>query len=410
MRRVLLSALIFLTACDKTPSKSELKTLKINICNDPQTLDSRKVRYLGDINITKMLMEGLTRVNEQGVPELALAERIVISSDKKTYTVILRDAKWTDGSPVTSSDFAYAWKKVLAPQFLAPNAAQLFPIKNAEGVKNGLLPPSMLGIQVVDAKTFIITLAQPTPYFLELLAHPSFFPVNAKVDQACPEWMQSPETYVGCGPFKLSTWQHDDLLVVEKNPSYWDAKTVKLDQINMIMVDSTTEIHLFKAGELHWAGSPFSYISVDDITQLKNLQELYTKPSLGTAFLRTNTLQPPFNSPAMRKAFALAINRQELVEHLTQGTQLPATGLIPPSMGLQHIPYFTDGDTAQALSLFNSELARLNMSRDDLPHITIKYVPSERTHQMMQAIQQQWQTAFSDFVPTYQQTCGLLLS
>ena len=392
--RALLFMLIFLTACDKTPTKSELKTLKINICSDPQTLDSRKARYLGDINVSKMLMEGLTRVNQQGVPEAALAERIVVSSDRKTYTFILKDAQWTNNTPVTASDFVYAWKKILSPQFMAPNAPLLYPIKNAEGVKSGLLPPSMLGVQAVDAKTLIITLSQPTPYFLDLLSHPIFFPIHAKVDETTPDWMLSPETYVSCGPFKLAAWTHDDLLLVEKNPSYWDAKHVKLDQIQMIMVDTATEMHLFKTKELDWAGSPFSYIPVDEMTQLTDLQALYQKPALGTAFLRTNTLEAPFNSPNMRKAFALAINRKELVEHLTQGSQLPATGLVPPSMGLLETSYFPDGATETALELFQSELTRLKISKDQLPSITLKYVSSVRTHQMMQAIQQQWETTF----------------
>jgi oligopeptide transport system substrate-binding protein len=394
MRRVLLSALIFLTACDKTPSKSELKSLKINISSDPQTLDCRKVRSLEDINVSKMLMDGLTRINQKGVPDLSLAERVSVSLDQKTYTFILRDAKWTDNTPVTAYDFVYAWKKTLSPQFMAPNASLLYSIKNAESIKNGLIPSSMLGVEAVDAKTLIISLSQPTPYFLDLLSHPAFFPVNAKIDQTNPDWMKSPETYVGCGPFKLCTWQHDDLLLVEKNPSYWDSKAVKLDQINMIMVDATTEIQLFKAKELDWVGSPFSIIPVDEITQLKDLQTLYTKPTLSTTFLRTNTLTAPFNSQAMRKAFALAINRGELIDHLSEGTQLPATGLVPPSMGLEPTSYFTDGDIEHAVELFNSELARLNISKEQLPAITLKYAASERNHQMMQAIQQQWQSAF----------------
>jgi len=181
--------------------------ITINITSEPQTLDPRKVRSLTDTNLVRMFMEGLTRVDKSGKSSLALAQNVAVSSDLKTYTFTLKNTQWSNGAPVTAQDFSYAWKKSLSPEFNAPNANILYVIKNAKEAKTGQLPLSLVGIETPDTKTLIVKLIHPTPYFLELLSHPIYFPVNSSVDRANSHWAENHSTFVGNGPFVLHDWK-----------------------------------------------------------------------------------------------------------------------------------------------------------------------------------------------------------
>lgn len=370
------------------------QVVRVNIRDEPQTLDPRKARHLNSQVIVHMLFDGLTRANKEGKEELALTDHVDISSDLKTYTFHLKDAFWTNGDPVTAVDFAYSWKKTLSPDFPSDTAFQLYVIKNAKSVREGKMPVDQAGIRVVDEKTLIVELENPTPYFLQLVGTAAFFPVNKNVDELNPQWTQDASSYVCNGPFKLIEWKHQDQLVIEKNEQYWDAPNVQLAAVKLHMLNEETELKMFEKKELDWAGSPLSILPLDALKDLKKDNQLKTARALGTYFLRTNTQFRPLSHPLMRKAFALAINRQAIVEHVTQGNQLPATGLVPLSFGLQNEPYFQDGDVATAKQLFEQGLKELHLTKETLPEICYLYRMNERNHLIAQAIQQQWFEAF----------------
>ena len=215
-------AALLLTACDNNqPKNASEKPLRINLLEQPRILDPRKAQNITDMSISKMFMEGLTRVSKEGKAELALAERYTVSDDMKTYRFVLRKAKWSNGAPITAHDFVYSWKKTLSPKFPSHNAAQLYPIKNARGVKSGTLPVSMLGIKAVDNQTLVIKLENATPYFLELTASPPFFPVHAETDKLTPSWAIKSESFVGSGPFLPDKWEVSNTLTAKKNENYW---------------------------------------------------------------------------------------------------------------------------------------------------------------------------------------------
>ncbi len=374
----------------KSQNVKSLSTVKINIGDEPQTLDPRKARDLQSQTIARMLFEGLARVNPQEKAELALAKRVEVSSDLKTYTFHLKHSFWSNGDSVTATDFAYAWKKILSPDFPSDTAFHLYVIKNAKGVKEGRIPLEEIGVRAVDANTLVVELDCPTPYFLELTALPAFFPVNERVDREDPSWSQHAQTYVGNGPFVLVDWKHQDHLSLVKNPSYWDASAVHLSALELQMFNSDTELKIFEKEEIDWAGSPLSNLPIDAIKGLKSGMSLNTKEMLGTYFVRVNTVREQFADPAVRKAFALAIDRKAIIEHILQGNQLPATGLVPPSLGFHREPYFKDGDVEGAQALLSSFLA----SNGSLAEISLLYYAGERQHQMAQALQDQWFKAF----------------
>ena len=389
-------AAVSLTGCKRGSTKpfgdssSSRQMVRINIAYEPQTLDPRKVRALSDANLLHMFMEGLTRIDKEGKPSLALAERIEISDDGKNYTITLRNGKWSNGDPITSYDFIYAWKASLSPEFNAPNANLLYYIKNAQEVKMGKLPLSLLGLDIIDSKTFTVELSYPIPFFFELLAHPIFYPVNAKLDKENPYWAENGESYVTCGPFSMKQWKHHNSIEAKKNDDYWDSTTVQLQHLKMVMVSEDTGFKMFETKELDWEGSPFSMIPFDAIETLKGEQRLHTKPILGTQWIRINTAIFPFDSCKMRRAFGLAIDRQSIVNYVTQGEQIAATGIVPQTMGLNEEPYFKDGDVESARELFNEALAEKGITREQLPEIILTYGTWYPAHRIAQAVQQQW--------------------
>ncbi len=383
-----------LGACHSPTPKSGFKQTKtgitINLGAEPQTLDPRKARDLHAVTLVKMLFEGLTRVGKNDQPELALARSVEISPDLKKYTFCMRYSEWSNGEPLTANDFVYAWKKVLDPQFVSENAQQLYVIKNAKAIKESRLPLDELGVRALDPMTLEVELECPTPYFLELMAFPVSFPICQKIDEENPHWAESVATFVCNGPFKLKEWKHQNYIKAEKNSFYWDAAHVQLKDIEMVMVQEDAELKMYRKKELAWVGSPLSTLSLEALPELKKNGEVHTKPILGTYFLRANVEKPPFNNVKVRKAFSLAIQRSEIVQHITQGDQVPATGLVPLSLGLQKEPYFEDGATDRARALFDEGLQESGLTLEQMPQIVFFYRASERNHLITQALQQQW--------------------
>lgn len=394
----LLSLILVLGACQSSNTKSSLtkqsECVKINLKDDPKTLDPRKSREIISITIMKMFFEGLTRIGKNDQPELALARSVEISEDLKKYTFTLRYSEWSNGEPLTANDFVYAWKKVLDPQFLSDNAYQLYVIKNAKSVKEGKLPANALGIRAIDPMTLEVELENPTPYFLELMAFPIAFPVSQKTDEENPKWSESSSSYVCNGPFRLTQWKHQDLIAAEKNLFYWDASHVKLKQLELVMVAEETELKMYRKKQLDWAGSPISVLPLDALPELKKTKGMHSKPLLGTSFIRINVEKAPFNNLKMRKAVSLAVNRSEIVEHVALGGQIPATGLVPLSLSLQSTPYFKDGDLDTASALFEEALKEEGISAEEMVPITLTYITGERNHLVAQTLQQQWRQAF----------------
>lgn len=376
------------------PSKKVAQTIRINITSEPSTLDPRKARALNDLNVIKMVMEGLTRVNYDSQPGLALADTVEVSEDQKTYTFTLKKSKWSNGEAITAHDFIYSWKKSLSLGFPSDNASSLYVIKNANLIKAGKLPASMLGAQAVDDRTLVVHLERPTPYFLQLLSYPIFYPVHAQTDKENPDWAQNAETYVSCGPFTLSEWKHSHEINVVKNDKYWDADSVKLKKISMVMVTPETGLSMYQKDELDWEGSPLSVIPLDAMQSLEEKGELKTQNFLLTSFIRTNINVAPFNSVDVRKAFALSMDRQNIIDHILSGYSAYASGLVPASLGLRQNEYFQDGDVTQAKALLEKAIKVGTVSKKDLANITLSFLSNEKNYRICQAIQQQWKQAF----------------
>ncbi|MFP3391439.1 peptide ABC transporter substrate-binding protein [Brevibacillus sp. SIMBA_040] len=365
------------------------KVLKLNLHSEPPTADPGIAEDTTSSTIITATFEGLTRVGKDNKVHEAAAESYTVSEDGKKYTFKIRDNKWSNGDAVTAKDFEFAWKRALDPKTASNYAYQLYYVKGAEAYNKGTGKVEDVGVKAVDDKTLEVELNNPTPFFLELVAFKTYFPVNQKVVEGNEKWAMDAKTIVGNGPFKMETWEHKSKLVVVKNDNYWDKDNVKLDKIEFSMVeDENTELSMFENGELDWAGSPTSALPTDAIPALKESGKMTTQPIAGTYFYRFNTEKAPFNNAKIRKAFAYAIDRQGLIDNILQAGQLPATGYIPMSMALNKDGYFKDKDLEAAKKMLEEGMKEAGISK--FPAITLSYNTSEGHKKIAEAIQDQW--------------------
>ncbi|MBG9589582.1 peptide ABC transporter substrate-binding protein [Cytobacillus firmus] len=368
--------------------------LRVNINTEPPSLNPGLAQDSTSGTVLRNVLEGLTRINQDGKPENAMAEDIKVSEDGKTYTFTIRDAKWSNEDPVTAKDFEYAWKWALDPANNSTYAYQLYYIEGAEAFNTGKGEKDAVGVKAIDDKTLEVKLVNPTPYFEELTAFYTYLPVNSKIAEANPEWAtDAGENFTTNGPFHMVEWSHSDKIVLEKSKTYWDAETVKLDSIEMVMInDPNTELSMFDNGELDWAGAPTGALPTDAMQALKDEGRLVTQPIAGIYNYKFNTTVEPFNNVNIRKAFAHAINRQELIDNILQGEQLPAMAIVPPSMFEENEKgYFPDNDVEKAKEYLQKGLEELGLKdASELPAVTLSYNTSEAHQKIAQAVQDMW--------------------
>ncbi|MGE5578234.1 MAG: peptide ABC transporter substrate-binding protein [Syntrophothermus sp.] len=378
------------------PAKNQ--TLTFNDGTEPETLDPNKSTGIPEAIIEINLFDGLTRLDKTDRPVAAIAKSWEISKDGLEYTFHLRDAKWSNGDPVTAYDFEYSWKRALAPETASEYAYQLYYIKNGEEYNTGKIKDANeVGVKAVDAKTLKVTLRAPTAYFLSLVAFPTYLPLNKKAVEAGGDtWYTKPETLVSNGPFKLAKWAHQDRIELVKNPTYWDAKNVKLDKLVMYMVEAeSTELTMFETGQLdlgHYPPRP-------EMPRLIAEKKVKFTPYLGTYYYFLNVNKPPFDNPKVRRAFALAINRKQIVEKVSKAGELPAMAWVPygipdakPGTDFRKVggEYFKDNDVETARKL----LAEAGYpDGKGLPPIEILYNTNENHKAIAEAIQEMWKKA-----------------
>ena len=281
-------------------------------------------------------MDPLVALDEDLNPVPAAAESFETSEDGLTVTLKLRDdLKWTNGDPVIAEDFIYSWKRTVSPELGADYAYQFYGIVGAQEYnscdpkkdKCAALADKM-GVKAVDDKTLEIKLTTAQPWFLQQMAHHSFLAVNKKaVDQFGDKWTEA-ANIVTNGPFKLASWKHSSAIDLVKDPDWRDAEKVKLTRVNGRMIsDGITAVQAFEAGETDVDAQP---PPPDEIARLKETPEYVQYPSLGTYYYGFNVKNVP--DVKQRRAMALAVPRQSIIDNVSQGGQLPATGFTPKGM------------------------------------------------------------------------------
>ncbi len=374
------SFLLFFLCLASCQKEVNHQSIKLNFHSEPTSLDPRLARDLPSLTVARMLYEGLYRLEEEGIIP-ALAESYSVSEDQKKYTFTLREAYWSDGSPICAFDFERTWKSSLDPSFPAEMVHLLYLLKNGAAAKQGQAPLTDIGVFAKSERELVVELEHPSPYFLEMLTHPIYFPVK--------------EGLFSSGPFCLVKWQHGSELTVRKNSTYWDSKSLLLEEITITMIeDEHTELNMYESGELDWAGSPNSSIPPEALPSLKQTRskELFMLPIAGTYCYKFNTLAPPFNCQKIRQAFSKAINRRELIDDILQANQAIASRLIPPCLESAFIAKMEEDSP---LSLFEAGLEQMGWTRETMPPVTLIFSRSEKHQKLAQVVQQQWNKLFN---------------
>lgn len=281
--------------------------------------------------IIQNVFEGLYRIGKDDKPTEGIAKEYETSEDGKIYTFHLReDATWSNGSPITADDFIYAWKKALHPDTFSPHAYLMSPVKNAAEIQNpdddmyGKV--DKLGVKAVDEKTLEVTLANRVPYFIELLTNPVFYPQNRMfVEEQGDEYALEVENLVFNGPYILESWDHGQSWVLKKNTDYWDAKTVKTDQINFkVAKDTSTEVNLYESNTIDVANLSSEFVDV-----YKESEEFVTSLKSEMYFLRFNQKNEFLSNVNIRKSLDMVWDKKQAAEVILKNGSFPAYYLVP---------------------------------------------------------------------------------
>ncbi|SFI54320.1 oligopeptide transport system substrate-binding protein [Paenibacillus sp. UNC496MF] len=388
-----------LAACGKSGSGSG-ETFRMNLTSEPPSLDVSQAQDQVSFTVLTGLYEGLTRADADGNIVPGVAEKWDVSADGKKYTFHLRDnAKWSNGDPVTAQDFEYSWKRTLDPKLNppAPYAYQLYYIKNGQNYNiatdnpDHITDPSQVGVKALDDRTLEVDLENPTPYFLNIAAFFTAYPVKKDANFA------EADGYISNGPFKMKSWKHGDSIELVPNENYWDKDSIKLKSVKFSMVkDPNTELNMYKTGQLDWAGKPTGAIPPEQLDKYRqeNSKELSIKGIASTYYYNFNNTKKPFDNVKVRQALSMAINRQDLVDKVTKAGEVPAYGFV--STGIHGVngeyrsevkdDYFKE-DVAKAKELLAEGLKEEGMT--SMPAFTLSF--NEGLHKTVaEAIANMW--------------------
>jgi oligopeptide transport system substrate-binding protein len=397
--------LVGLTGCGKKDSAAPAspatsapgsKILRVGNGSEPKELDPHVVTGVQEHKIITALLEGLVTYSETGDIAPGVAERWEISDDGLTYTFHLRaDAKWSNGEPVTAQDFANSFKRILTPSLGSEYSYKLFHLVGAEEFNTGQLTDfSKVGVATPDGRTLRLTLKHRTPFLLESMNHYAWFPVHIPtvekfggLDRPGSPWTR-PGNFIGNGPFTLVDWKPNQKITVTRSATYWDHANVKLDGIEFFAIESAdTEEREFRTGRLDYAYSlPLSKIE----TYRRDHPDTYrATPYYGTYFYRINVTQKPLDDKRVRRALALAIDRESIIKNILRDAgQTPAYHFTPDSEKFTATARLT-GDLAEAKRL----LAEAGYpDGKGMPKVEILFNTLESHRTIAEAIQQMWKT------------------
>lgn len=299
---------------------------------DPETLDPHRSSTVAEAHILRDLYEGLLTYDNRGAIIPGAATAWSVSPDALTYTFTLReDGRWSNGDPVLASDFVYALRRIMNPATAAKYAEILTPIRNARAVNQGGAPPDTLGVAAPDPLAVVVTLDQPTPYFLELLTHQTALPVHPGSVERFGDAFNKPGNLVSNGPYRLTEIVPNDRITLTRNPNFHSAAEVSIPSVAFMPTpDLASAVRRYAAGEI----DSLADLPGDQIPSLQRRfgNEVVLGPALGLYALALNTAKAPFDDIRVRRALSLVIDREFLSEVVWGRTMAPAYSVCPPGL------------------------------------------------------------------------------
>lgn len=349
---------LILVGCGQKTGQQK-KTITTSTDSELTTVDPSKTTAVGTFNVLNNVDEGLFRLGKNSKVEPGIATSSTISKDGKTYTFKLRkNAKWSNGDPVTAQDFVYSWRRTLNPKTASQYGYLFSGIKNADKIQNKKAPVSSLGIKANGKYQLTVTLEQRIPYFKLLMGFPVFFPQNAKtVNKYGSKYGTSSGTQVYNGPFTLKKWTGTNLnWTLKKNNTYWDKQHVKLDNVKFKVVkDPSTGLNLFNQDNLDMA-----QLSATQSKQMKKKKDLVSRQQSSSYYIAVNQRLKAFKNLKIRQAMSMIINRPLLANRVVAGGAISTDSFV--SKGLAVSPKdetdFTKDVTAPASMSYNPTRAK----------------------------------------------------
>ena len=391
-------ALLAATGCG--PSETRVASgnregvLHINNGAEVQSLDPHTITGLPEFHVIAALLEGLTSMDPEDLtPVPAAARDWDVSDDETVYTFYLReDATWSNGDPITAGDFLFGFERILSPNLASHYAYMLYPMRGAEAFHSGEIDDfSEVGARALDDHTLEITLEYPVPYFLTLVTHNTWYPVHPEtilahgaMDEPNTRWVR-PGNFVGNGPFTLERWATGRRIEVRRNPDYWDAGRVHLEEVHFYPLEPQAAERAFRAEQLHLTDSiPSERIG----HYLRERPDLFRSENyFGTYYFRFNVTRPPLDDARVRLALALALDRDMIVDNLFAGERPPALSFVPPGVPDYEPDPILEPDPERAREL----LAEAGYSDGEgFPAMRILYNTSDDHSAIAQLAQEMW--------------------
>ncbi|WP_018968903.1 peptide ABC transporter substrate-binding protein [Rubritalea marina] len=386
-----------LISCDQRRTvdrASEEKVLLLGNGDEPKELDPQVVTGVIESNIINALFEGLCvrHPENEGVHLPGMAERWEANADFTQWTFHLRnDAKWSDGTPLTAADFLFAFERILTPEFGAKYAEMLYYLKGAQQFHQGESDDfSSVSVRAPDPHTLELELVAPTPFLPDLTMHYTWFPVpkhcvlsHGEMQTKHNPWTR-PQHIVSNGPFQLTSWKFNQYIAAEANPNYWDAARLKLKGIKFLPIKNAyTEARMFFDGQLHGTYT----LAPEMIRYAKDTEpeSLRQEPYFASYFLRCNVTSPAVQNPKIRRALALAIDRQAIIDKILQGGQSAAYSVTPP-IGEYQPPKAIEYKLSEAKAL----LKEAGFGPDNPLRLKLLATDRDSTKRICEAVQAMW--------------------
>lgn len=386
------------------------QTLRRALDAMPRTLDPSLLTDVDAQKVTDDVFEGLTALGLDGSMVPGVATSWEVSADGKNWVFHLRpEARWSNGDPVTSADFIYAWRRQVDPKTGAEYAQALAPIVGAMAIATGHAPVSSLGVDAPDPLTVRIALNSPTPYVLFLLADSFMQPLHrATIERWGDDWTR-PEHWVSNGPFVVKEVVIGNRITLEKNPRYWGAASVRPNRVIYYPLETLTQVGRFMAGDIQFASifpnSQFKWLK----SQLGD--QVVTGPYLGIQQMRVNMLGPPFGmSHDLRLALNLALDRTILANKVREGLQEPAFSVVPPLPGYRpQVPEWASWSDERRHAEARRLYAAAGYSAAHPLRVQLDYATGEDNRDVFDAIAAMWLTNLGAQVEPYNEEFRVLL-
>ncbi|HEU4964440.1 MAG TPA: peptide ABC transporter substrate-binding protein [Bacilli bacterium] len=397
MATVMVSSVLVGCGGGEKTGAGDKQELHLVIGDDVPSMDPSKATDEYSFDMLSATLEGLVRLDKDGNAQPGLASKWEVSDDAKTYTFTLRDGlKWSNGDAVTAKDFEYSWKRTLNPDTGSQYSFMLFWVKGASAYNSGTGSADQVGVQAVDDKTLKVTLENPTPFFLNQMAFPTFYPQNQKfVEEQGDKYGSSPETILSVGPFQVKEWVRDASITLTKSDTYWDKDAVKLDSVTFQVVkDSNSAVNMYDAGEIDRVG-----LVREHIDRFKDTPEYTQVPELTNGYLIFNPTVKGLDNAKIRKALTYAVDRDMYADIIYHNGTVGATGFVPVGTSDSAGGQFRDdaGDTLPKVSaddakkLFEEGLKEVGMTASDFK-LKLLVDDSDVARKAAEFLQEQWKT------------------